>query len=121
MPPLSWRRKLHTIVHATSETTTGEKKTVRNTVMPRMRRFSSTARNSARPRLSTTSPAEKIPVACSTGASFGSAMSFSKFSVPTKRKVPASTFHSLNEYQKMSTSGTSTKSTMPTNCGAMNR
>ena len=48
-------------------------------------------------------------------------MSFSKFSVPTKRKVPASTFHSLNEYQKMSTSGTSTKSTMPTNCGAMNR
>ena len=33
MPPLSWRRKPHTIVHATSETTTGEKKSVRKTVI----------------------------------------------------------------------------------------
>ncbi len=121
MPPLSWRRKLHTIVHATSETTTGEKKIVRNTVMPATRRLRSTARKSASPRLRTTSPAEKTPVACRTGASFGSLMSFSKFSVPTNRKVPASTFHSLNEYQKMSTSGTSTKTTMPSNCGAMKR
>ena len=61
MPPLSCSRKPHTMVQATSDTTTGEKNSVRNTMVPRSRWLSSTASSSARLRLSTTSPTENEP------------------------------------------------------------
>ncbi len=73
MPPSAWSRKLHTIVHATRDTTTGEKKNVRNVVVPGSRWLSSTARTSASEMLSTTSPTENHRLARSESRSPGSA------------------------------------------------
>ena len=64
------------MVQATSDTTTGEKKIVRKTVMPLSLWLTSTASSNASVRLNTTSPAEKMPVAVRTSPSAGSAASF---------------------------------------------
>lgn len=71
-PPLSWSRKPQTRVHATTETTTGEKNRVRKNVAPRKRRFRSTASSSPRLMFRTTTPPQKTAVAPSTEASCGS-------------------------------------------------
>ena len=71
MPPLFCSRKPQTMVQATSDTTTGEKNSVRNTAMPASFWFSSTASSSARLMLSTTSPAENSAEASSTPGSAG--------------------------------------------------
>lgn len=75
MPPLSWSRNCQTIVQATSDTTTGEKKTVRKNAVPRSRWLSSTASSSASDRLIATRPTEKSAVARSTGIRFASSAS----------------------------------------------
>ena len=72
MPPLSCRRKPQTSVHATTETTTGEKNRVRKRVTPAEPAVQHHGERETEAMFSTTTPPEKIAVAPSTLGSCGS-------------------------------------------------
>jgi hypothetical protein len=63
------------MVQASSDTTTGEKNSIRKNVVPRSFWLSRTASSSASVRLRTTSPTEKNAVARSTAGTLGSSAS----------------------------------------------
>ena len=78
--------------------------------MPRSFWLTSTASSSARLRLKTTSPAEKMRRGAQHLGQRRIGEQLAVVASPTKLNVPASTFHSCSEYQNTSPSGISTKS-----------